>query len=194
MNDTKAKIFSVMYNLMAEQGYEKTSTNQICELAGIKKPTLYYYFKNKEDLLIEFIKYYLLGDVNKPTLKNIIKTKEQVIEYTYNMGSTAISFTNSNPLQKQVLAEIRILEKRMPSVKETTALLIKEFRKEFLELIELAKELGAINKKLDTHTICILIETIFEGIDSTILYYSDETSELELIKAWEQFVELLMEK
>ncbi len=60
MNETKAKIFQAMYQLMAEQGYEKTSTNQICDLVGVKKPTLYYYFKSKEDLLIEFINFYYL--------------------------------------------------------------------------------------------------------------------------------------
>ena len=37
--------------LFAEKGYASTSVREIVARAGVTKPVLYYYFKNKEGLL-----------------------------------------------------------------------------------------------------------------------------------------------
>ena len=47
-NSVKETIISKALELFAVQGYEGVSVNEICEAAGITKPTLYYYFGNKE--------------------------------------------------------------------------------------------------------------------------------------------------
>lgn len=41
--------------LFANKGYAGTSVREIVEAAGITKPTLYYYFKNKEDLYVKLM-------------------------------------------------------------------------------------------------------------------------------------------
>lgn len=43
---TAARIF-------AERGYHNTSVSEVAELLGVSKPFLYYYLKNKEDILFE---------------------------------------------------------------------------------------------------------------------------------------------
>lgn len=49
---TLIKIFDAAYQLMGERGYEKMSMNAIASGAGITKPSLYYYFKSKEELVL----------------------------------------------------------------------------------------------------------------------------------------------
>jgi len=49
---TLIKIFDAAYQLMGEKGYEKMSMNAIAAGAGITKPSLYYYFKSKEELVL----------------------------------------------------------------------------------------------------------------------------------------------
>lgn len=49
--DAKQKIFEAAAELFARDGYYKTSVREICEAAGVTKPVLYYYFKDKETLL-----------------------------------------------------------------------------------------------------------------------------------------------
>lgn len=49
---TLIKIFDSAYQLMGEKGYDKMSMNAIASGAGITKPSLYYYFKSKEDLAL----------------------------------------------------------------------------------------------------------------------------------------------
>ncbi len=53
--DTKSRIFLTAAELFSTHGYERVSIRQICEAVGVGKPTLYYYFKDKETLLEELI-------------------------------------------------------------------------------------------------------------------------------------------
>jgi AcrR family transcriptional regulator len=46
--NSRARILQAALSLFSERGYEATSTREICELAGITKPTLYYFYRSKE--------------------------------------------------------------------------------------------------------------------------------------------------
>ena len=46
--NSRVRILEAALSLFSEKGYEATSTREICELAGITKPTLYYFYKSKE--------------------------------------------------------------------------------------------------------------------------------------------------
>src|ERR1043165_28118 len=50
--DTRQRIQDVTLELIAEQGYEKTSLREIAERLGVTKAALYYHFKTKEDILV----------------------------------------------------------------------------------------------------------------------------------------------
>ncbi|MCB0305504.1 MAG: TetR/AcrR family transcriptional regulator [Calditrichaeota bacterium] len=52
---THNNIFMNAARLFAEKGYNRVSIREICESVGVGKPTLYYYFKDKETLFIELI-------------------------------------------------------------------------------------------------------------------------------------------
>lgn len=52
---TKNKILTSAAELFAKHGYYKVSVREICEKAEITKPSLYYYFKDKETLLEELM-------------------------------------------------------------------------------------------------------------------------------------------
>jgi AcrR family transcriptional regulator len=49
--DTKAKIMDVALHMFSERGYEAVSIRDICGEVGIKESTLYYHYKNKQDIL-----------------------------------------------------------------------------------------------------------------------------------------------
>lgn len=51
----KEHILLAAASLFADKGYVGTSVREIVEAAGVTKPTLYYYFKNKEDLYVQLI-------------------------------------------------------------------------------------------------------------------------------------------
>ena len=53
--NTKEKIMDVALHMFSERGYEAVSIRDICGEVGIKESTLYYHFKNKQDILDSLI-------------------------------------------------------------------------------------------------------------------------------------------
>jgi AcrR family transcriptional regulator len=51
----KEAIRNAAAELFAEKGFAATSTREICQLAGVTKPVLYYHFGNKEELYEELV-------------------------------------------------------------------------------------------------------------------------------------------
>lgn len=49
--DNRARILESALHLFASRGYDAIGVQEICEAAGITKPTLYHYFGNKRGLL-----------------------------------------------------------------------------------------------------------------------------------------------
>lgn len=90
--DTKEKIFKAAAKLFSTDGFYKVSVREICELAEVTKPVLYYYFKDKETLLMELVKEtHRIGEELKykhvfkegsftSNLKNIIKIYVEFID------------------------------------------------------------------------------------------------------------------
>jgi len=69
MNKTKRLIFETAMKLFAEKGYDGTSVQDITDLAGVAKGTLYYHFSSKEEIF-EF-----LVDEGMKLLENSIEIK-----------------------------------------------------------------------------------------------------------------------
>ncbi|MGE7434511.1 MULTISPECIES: TetR/AcrR family transcriptional regulator [Kitasatospora] len=49
--ETRAEILRVALKLFTEKGYEATSTRDLTEALGLTKSSLYYHFRNKEDIV-----------------------------------------------------------------------------------------------------------------------------------------------
>ncbi|PLX46017.1 MAG: hypothetical protein C0609_01775 [Deltaproteobacteria bacterium] len=62
----KGRIFKEGARLFAEQGYERTSLQELAGALGVTKPALYYYFSSKDELLfgiMTFVMDQVLADV-----------------------------------------------------------------------------------------------------------------------------------
>ncbi|MFI5664237.1 TetR/AcrR family transcriptional regulator [Streptomyces sp. NPDC051684] len=70
--DTRQRIQDVTLELIAEQGYEKTSLREISDRLGVTKAALYYHFKTKEDIVVS-----LFTDLMKPIDDVIARAAEQ---------------------------------------------------------------------------------------------------------------------
>lgn len=79
------KILANACSLFAEKGYEATSTREICELSGITKPMLYYYFDSKEGLFRRVVTHYL-AQFHERLAKAVASSddpKEQLVELAW---------------------------------------------------------------------------------------------------------------
>lgn len=57
----RTRILLEAVRLFGRQGYAATSVREVVEAAGVTKPTLYYYFRNKEDLYREAVELQIVG-------------------------------------------------------------------------------------------------------------------------------------
>jgi len=60
-HDTAERILQDGWELFQQKGYRGVSTDELCLRCGITKPTLYYYFQDKEDLFVEVLLHRLRG-------------------------------------------------------------------------------------------------------------------------------------
>jgi len=79
---TKHKIFMAAAQLFFERGYNGVSIREICEKTGVSKPTLYYYFGNKEGIYKALVdagtslganKFREILDMNVPVKQKLIE-------------------------------------------------------------------------------------------------------------------------
>lgn len=54
-NGAEARVLQSAIKLFSEKGYSATTIREIIEDAGVTRPVLYYYFKNKEDLFSSIV-------------------------------------------------------------------------------------------------------------------------------------------
>lgn len=84
MEDKKARILEAARNLFNRQGYAKTSVDDISQMVGMRKSSLYYYFKNKEDLFMSSFKseWEAQFEVFKKKASEATSAEEKILTYT----------------------------------------------------------------------------------------------------------------
>jgi AcrR family transcriptional regulator len=73
--DTKEKITDVALHLFSENGYNGVSVRDICGKVGIRESTIYYHFKNKQDILDQ------LSDAFLSSAKAVMKQLTQSLNF-----------------------------------------------------------------------------------------------------------------
>jgi AcrR family transcriptional regulator len=86
------KIFDAAVRLFAEQGFSATSLRQVADSVGVSRPTLYYYFKTKDEFL-----HRLVGEVTRAGADTIAE----------------IAAKESDPLQRIRLSVSGLLGRRV---------------------------------------------------------------------------------
>jgi AcrR family transcriptional regulator len=82
----KEKIMAASITLFEQKGFSETSIQDIVDMLGVTKGTFYYYFKSKEELLMDIHLRYIeaLLENQKRIIEDSTKTiKEKVFEIVY---------------------------------------------------------------------------------------------------------------
>jgi AcrR family transcriptional regulator len=112
--DKKNEILAAAGQCFARYGYDKTTMDDIGELVGMNKVSLYYYFKNKETLFKEMI----LQDADqysamiKEKVANISGSSKRILAWI----ETGFQFNQSGSILHQLSMET--LKKLSPQLEE----------------------------------------------------------------------------
>ncbi len=189
MKSTKEKIIESMYSILTEQGYENTSLREVGEKISIRKASIYYYFKTKEEIFLEVIDTYFKS-VYEEKFKELeaVKTKEEYESNFLDFGKDIIKALGKNSRERKFFSEISIQSERIPSVKES----IEEFEKMFEEGIKAYLHYGilinALPKDFKIEETAQLIMITIEGM----MKKTYVAKNFDLDKVWAFFVDRVL--
>ncbi|QNP73613.1 TetR/AcrR family transcriptional regulator [Streptomyces roseirectus] len=126
------RLLAAATRLFAEQGYDRTSVQEIVEAAGVTKGALYHYFGSKDDLLHEVYARVLrlqqerldaFANADRPIEERLRAAAADVVVTTIdNLDDAAIFFRSMHHLSpekyKQVRAERRTYHERFRALVE----------------------------------------------------------------------------
>jgi len=129
VEDKKKKILEVALKLFNENGIDNTSTSQISKEAGIATGTLYLYFENKADLIIE-----LGTSVQEESLESFLDLIDSSVSYESleKFWLERVEWGVNNPDKHK----FRIQFKSSPYNIKNTKLKIPDHEKKLINLIE----------------------------------------------------------
>ena len=136
---SKEKIKLKAFKLMAKQGIKNISMREIAQACGVSKPVLYYYFKDKDDLLFQMIKE-RFEEINKALKLGLEKDFSfaqllQILLYSHYIVKTDFKETSSFLLNLSVyvrgnkILEQKLIKMRKQANKNIYEILNKQYKK-----------------------------------------------------------------
>jgi AcrR family transcriptional regulator len=175
---TKNRIINSAIKNFLVFGYEKTSLSLIASEVGIKKPSIYYYFKNKEELFIFSINH-ILDSVEQEIINSIKKVDTSklmlesiftcMIEFNSNL-SLLIGNDYNKPIN--ILNLFHLARNRFSSLSERIDNYYNFLETTILNIIKIGQNNNKIRKDLDDKSLAIKIIAWFEGLFMLSTIYS----------------------
>jgi AcrR family transcriptional regulator len=150
--ETKNKVFMAAADLFATKGYYDVSVREICEAAGVTKPVLYYYFKDKEDLLES-----LVTEVHERSARLFeeqLKPEASFEESLDGLLKIYIIFANDYPylIRLSAMVEFSPLPQRIKTFSREKS---DEQWKFILKTFDKAKKEGACGKEVNNEMLAL---------------------------------------
>jgi len=179
---TKDKIIASALKHFLIDGFENTSMRVIASESKIKKSSLYYHFKNKEDLFINCIKY-LLDSIEhhiEISLKNLEHPKDRlqtifssIIEFNTNLAYR-YNKNYSTPLNSHQM--LKTGSKKFIFVRERIDRYYDFLRHLIEAIIDDGKKEKLITNNVDTDILTFKLISIIEGYLALSEIYSSITA------------------
>jgi len=175
---TKEKIRNVAYQLFCEKGYFKTTTNEIAKVAEVSIGSLYFYYRDKDMILVEILDRY-----NESFLKVHESMNVQLESYREKprLWITGLmeEMIKSHRASKEFNKELKILSHSMPEVsavmekqQETVRQMTLDYLKAFYDMLRV-KDLEAAS---------IVVVNIMSSLVDQIVFQDNPVDDSRIIK------------
>ena len=185
INDKYSRILEAAVKVFAEQGFFQSTVSQIAKEAGVADGTIYLYFKNKDDILVQFFNYKTKqvfarfreevngADNAVDKLRNLIRRHLEEFQNDRNMAVVYRAETHQNS---------RLVEAQ-----------IKEMSKMYLdivsEIVEQGQEEGVIRRDL---YLSLVKRFILGAVDEVINTWIHADGKYDLVTMADPLVELFL--
>ncbi|MDD4849312.1 MAG: TetR/AcrR family transcriptional regulator [Gemmiger sp.] len=170
-NATKKRILEAMCTLVAQRGYDKASIGQLADAIGIKKASVYYYFKSKEEIFLSLVSALYEDDyLQSPLLLQPDIDAPGFQAELLHFGDALIDSYFENPDIRKVYAEIDLQTTRIPALKEFVYAANERLNQFLLRCMAQGVAIGAFPQDFNAAVNAELLYTLLVGIDAAILY------------------------
>lgn len=165
---TREKILQSMYKLVAVHGYEKTALSMICKELNIKKPSIYYYFKSKEEMFIKVLEEIIFAKEVSDFDFGVKKMdyKSAIIK----MGHDIIKSFESDPMLVAVTMEFYVQSRRINDLTEKIEDFENEYKKYVESILKHGVDIGALNDAFDVKSNTEVLLNVLQGFEFSIVF------------------------
>lgn len=101
--ETRRTILDGAADMFSKRGYRATSMNEIAGGVGLSKPTLYHYFRNKEEILVRLYEDVMLDAVDNAT--RVAESVSDPLDALHEMLTYRVRSTCERPAMYKVFFE-----------------------------------------------------------------------------------------
>ncbi len=178
--NNKQRIVEATFVLSLKKGFDNVSMKQIQEESGLAAGSIYYHFKNKDDLLLYIVNKYILSSLNqlKKDISKFNGSFMEKIRHIFTFKITSIGkeeeslFTSNTPEfdHKDYYMLITSIYHHYPQTRDMFTKLHDNLYDFYYELIQEAIENKEIRGDIDIKTLVIFIQTILKGYIDLYVY------------------------
>jgi AcrR family transcriptional regulator len=183
---TKESIVKTALELFLQNGYEKTSMNDIAREVGITKPAIYHHFKNKDQLIHEVLSLFFeeMGKWSKSrfgsckTLKEVLKAFFQSLRSFKEVADVLLG-KEEKGTRYSFLELFLSASKKDPTIQKRIENGFVHSRRFLKEQLLKAQKKGEIRKDINCEIFAFQIHAIIEG--TGLISYLDKSVNIETI-------------
>jgi len=175
-----------------KHGFDKVSIKQIQEESGFTAGSIYYYFKDKDEILLYMVNKYLIGSFNKMKEKvlSFDGSLMEKLELIFNFGNSPIiteaeslAISNEFPIKyREFWVMYTSIYHYHPEIRPRFCKLCNESHDFYYDLIQEAIIKEEIREDIDIEDLILFIKTTLKGYLVLIVFQSNLPSE-KLLKA-----------
>jgi len=172
MENNKNKIVEAAFILALKNGFDSVSIKQIREKTELSAGSIYYYFKNKDEILDYMVNVYIIDNFHDymDSVRNFDGTFMEkikfILKYLTNFNQqefSATDFTLRESSQKAYFVLFVSIYHQYPEVQRILFEMQKELDNFYNELIREAIAKKEISADVDIEALNVFIQTIFYG-------------------------------
>ena len=184
-NDKYQRILEASVNVFADHGFHQSTVSQIAKKAGVADGTIYLYFKNKEDILVQIFNYKTKQIFER--FREVVNSADNPIEKLRNLIRRHLQeFQQDRNLAVVYLAETRQINRVM---EDQIKIMSKMYFDLVAEILEQGQQDGNFRKAL---YLGLVKRHILGSVDEVISTWLHADGKYDLVSMADPLVDLFI--
>ncbi|MBT8339952.1 MAG: TetR/AcrR family transcriptional regulator [Desulfatitalea sp.] len=183
--DKYEQILTAAIRVFADKGFSQSTISQIAQEAGVADGTIYLYFKNKDDILVQ--SYERMTDRASDRFWKAVAEGHTAVEKLHHLIHAHLDLFQNDPFGAVVFQSETHLQWRL--VHEPISRISKTYRDIVSQVVDLGQKQGAIRNNL---YVGLVKRLIFGAVDEVIDTWINTGMDHDLVSMAEPLVDLFI--